>query len=351
MFEVIAMKQRLTAAVVMAVAILLAAPMLGEVRLDAQQRGSDPEHTLPLTWDRWLDHDEIGERMQLMQRTWPNFLSLQSLGSSFGGREMWLMTINNPATGSELDKAGMFIEANVHGNEIQGAEVALYTIWYLMENYGEIEGITRLVDERVFYVLPTVNPDGRDYFLDNAGSGARTGHIPVDSDGDGLFDEDPPNDLNGNGVIEQIRKYTPGAGTFRVSDQDPRIMVPVEPGSVGDWTMLGSGAALWLCSQSLNDFKRLLPLWLRLALRMTIGPTAWSDQSRRARVRRAVTLLFAAVLSFIIGIEFQSSGESILTRSGIPFHIVIYAVSVGILLLAIHWFRLLGREESIVIFD
>jgi hypothetical protein len=109
-----------------------------------------------------------------------------------------------------------------------------------MENYGEIDEITRLVDERVFYILPTVNPDGRDYFLDNAGSGARTGHIPVDSDGDGLFDEDPPNDLNGNGVIEQIRKYTPGAGNFRESEQDPRIMVPVEPGSVGDWVMLGS---------------------------------------------------------------------------------------------------------------
>ena len=26
----------------------------------AQQRGSDPEHTLDLTWDRWLDHDELG---------------------------------------------------------------------------------------------------------------------------------------------------------------------------------------------------------------------------------------------------------------------------------------------------
>ena len=233
-------KKRTVTWLVLGVATLLIAPLLDTQRLDAQQRGSDPEHTLPLTWDRWLDHDEIGARMQLMQRTWPNLLSLQSLGNSFGGREMWLMTINNPATGNELDKAGMFIEANVHGNEIQGAEVVLYTIWYLMENYGEIEGITRLVDERVFYILPTVNPDGRDYFLDNSGSGARTGHIPVDSDGDGLFDEDPPNDLNGNGVIEQIRKYTPGAGNYRESDQDPRIMVPVEPGRVGDWVMLGS---------------------------------------------------------------------------------------------------------------
>ena len=131
-------KKRTVTWLVLGVATLLIAPLLDTQRLDAQQRGSDPEHTLPLTWDRWLDHDEIGARMQLMQRTWPNLLSLQSLGNSFGGREMWLMTINNPATGNELDKAGMFIEANVHGNEIQGAEVVLYTIWYLTVSYTHL---------------------------------------------------------------------------------------------------------------------------------------------------------------------------------------------------------------------
>ena len=208
--------------------------------LHAQQRGSDPEHRLPLTWDRWLDHDEIGERLQLMQRTWPEFLSLQSLGNSYGGREMWMMTINNPASGAEMDKAAMFIEANVHGNEIQGAEVCLYTVWYLMENYQRIAEVKRLVDERVFYILPSVNPDGRDYFLDSSGSGARTGHIPVDSDGDGLLDEDGPNDLNGNGLIEQIRKHVPGQGTHRISHVDPRLMEAVAPGEFGDWILLGS---------------------------------------------------------------------------------------------------------------
>jgi hypothetical protein len=206
----------------------------------AQRRGSDPEHTLDLTWDRWLDHDELGERMKLMERTWPEFLDLQSIGMSYGGREMWLMTINNPATGPDESKAAMFIEANVHGNEIQGGEVILYTIWYLMENYGKIEDVTRLVDERAFYLLPSVNPDGRDYFLDEHGAGGRTGHVPVDSDGDGAFDEDGPNDLNGNGLIDQIRKYTPGEGTHRVSAQDARIMERVPPGEFGDWVLLGS---------------------------------------------------------------------------------------------------------------
>ena len=233
--KTIEMKRLVGAVITMTAAALLTTPAL-----EAQQRGSDPEHRLDLTWDRWLDHDEIGERMQLMQRTWPEFLTLESIGESYGGREMWLMTINNPRTGAESSKAGMFIEANVHGNEIQGAEVALYTIWYLMENYDSIDEVKRLVDERVFHILPTVNPDGRDYFLDGTGSGARTGHIPVDSDGDGLTDEDGPNDLNGNGVIEQIRKYVPGQGSFRLDPTDSRFMQPVGPGETGDWELLGS---------------------------------------------------------------------------------------------------------------
>ena len=116
-------------------------------------------------------------------------------------------------------------------------------------------------------------------------------------------------------------------------------------------TLLGCGALLWLCSQSLNDFKRLLPLWLRLALRMTIGPTAWSDQSDRARLRRAITLIVAGSLCFVIARTFQTVEGEIITRSGIPFHWVIYIVGAGIMALAAHWFRLLGREESIVIFD
>ena len=202
--------------------------------------GSDPEHRLPLTWDRWLDHEEIGERMQLMADTWPNFLSFGSLGDSYGGRELWIMTINNPDTGPAEDKAAMWIEANIHGNEIQGAEVSLYTIWYLMENYNRIPDIRRMVDERVFYIVPTINPDGRDYFLEGAGSGARSGHVPVDSDGDGVADEDGPDDLNGNGVIEQIRKYVPGQGTHRLDPEDDRFLIPVGPGERGDWVQLGS---------------------------------------------------------------------------------------------------------------
>ena len=104
----------------------------------------------------------------------------------------------------------MFIEANVHGNEIQGAEVV--ALHDLVPD-GELRPhrrVTRLVDERVFYILPSVNPDGRDYFLDNAGSGARTGHIPVDSDGDGLFDEDGPTTSTATASSSRSASTCPG---------------------------------------------------------------------------------------------------------------------------------------------
>jgi len=203
------------------------------------QRASDPQFKVKLDFNRWHDVHELHADMARLEKAFPKFLKLESIGKSHNGLDLMVMTINNPDTGPESEKAAMYIEANIHGNEIQGGEVCLYTIWYLMENYGRIDRITKLVDERVFYINPAVNPDGRQYFMEGAGSGARTGHVPVDDDNDGLYDEDGPDDINGNGVIEQIRKYVPGEGTYRVSRLDPRILEPVPFGETGDYILLG----------------------------------------------------------------------------------------------------------------
>jgi len=202
--------------------------------------GSDPQFKVRLDFNRWHDVAELKSDFEKLAKAWPKMLKLSSLGKSHGGRDIILMTINNPDTGPEMSKPAMYIEANVHGNEIQGSEVSLYTIWYLMENYGRIDQITKLVNERVFYVVPTVNPDGRDYFLKGTGAGSRTGHVPVDDDNDGASDEDGDDDLNGNGVIEQIIKHVPGQGNLRKNAQDPRMLEQVPPGQTGDYTSLGS---------------------------------------------------------------------------------------------------------------
>jgi hypothetical protein len=232
------MKSLLTlAAVVLSLGVSASAQSPSPAR--TQKSGSDPQFKVRLDFNRWHDTDEIKSDLLRLEKAWPKFLKYSSLGKSHGGRDMMLMTINNPDTGAELTKPAMYIEANVHGNEIQGAEVALYTVWYLMEHYDRIPQVKKLVDERVFYVVPSVNPDGRDHFLKGTGAGSRTGHVPVDDDNDGVADEDDADDLNGNGVIEQIRKYVPGKGNFRTSARDKRLMEPVPAGETGDWVILG----------------------------------------------------------------------------------------------------------------
>jgi hypothetical protein len=222
----------------LAFVMLAASAALAQDRPGIQ--GSDPPHKVQLDFNRWHDSAELYADMRKLADAYPKFVKVESIGKSVDGRDLIVATVNNPDTGPETGKAAMYIEANVHGNEIQGGEITTYTVWYLMENYGRIPSITKLVDERVFYIIPTVNPDGRDYFMHGTGSSARSGHKPVDDDNDGLFDEDPPEDLNGNNNIEQIRKYVPGEGNMRLSAADPRILEPVGPGEKGDWILLGS---------------------------------------------------------------------------------------------------------------
>jgi hypothetical protein len=198
-----------------------------------------------LSFNHYYDWDEVEQALRTLQKAYPKFLKLRSIGKSYQGREMWYMTINNPDTGAEMDKCAMYIDANIHGNEIQGGEIGIYTIWYLMENYNFNEGIKELVDTRVFYIFPSVNPDGRDLFLHKGGS-ARTGQTPVDDDNDGLYDEDGAEDLDGDGEVgSMFIKVEMGQGTHRLADTGDRL-APIQkniegkPDEKGDYKYVGS---------------------------------------------------------------------------------------------------------------
>ncbi|UCE05055.1 MAG: peptidase M14 [bacterium] len=196
-----------------------------------------------LQFNRYYDWNEMEQALRILESAYPKFLKLSSIGRTFQGREMWYMTINNPDTGDEMDKCAMYIDANIHGNEIQGGEVCLYTIWYLMENYLYNEYIKNLVDARVFYIFPSVNPDGRDLWL-HLGSSARSGQYPYDNDNDGLYDEDPPEDLDGDGEVGMMFiQVKPGEGTHRLSDKGDRLVlikknIEGKPDEVGDYKFI-----------------------------------------------------------------------------------------------------------------
>ncbi|RPI21410.1 MAG: peptidase M14, partial [Acidobacteria bacterium] len=194
-----------------------------------------------LNFDHFYNHAELTRALQTLAEAYPQFVTLKSIGKSHQGRDIWAVILNNRKTGPAEHKPGYYIDGNIHGNEIQGAEVALYAVWYLLTNYGKGELATRLLNERSFYVVPTMNPDSRDYYIGQAAdpNSPRSGLVPYDNDRDGVKDEDGPDDLDGDGSITQMRRKSP-TGRMKPHPDDPRIMVQIRPGEKGEYETLGS---------------------------------------------------------------------------------------------------------------
>ncbi|HZN56965.1 MAG TPA: M14 family metallopeptidase, partial [Planctomycetota bacterium] len=178
--------------------------------------------------------------LRALEKAYPKFLSLTSIGKSIEGRDLWVMRILQPETGPEASKAAMYIDANIHGNEVQGTEVCLYTISYLMENYSRLPRVRELVDERVFYVLPMVNPDGRAWWFTgpNTQHSSRSGKQAIDDDGDGQYDEDGFDDIDGDGEVLGMWKADPH-GDYKRNPEDARLLVRTRPGETGEFIYLG----------------------------------------------------------------------------------------------------------------
>ena len=198
------------------------------------------EITVPLRFDQYYSLDKVYEALRALNKAYPQLTTLETVGKSDEGRPIMAMTVNNPKTGAALDKPAIYVDGNIHGNEIQGGDISLYLLDYMLGNYGKNPEMTNIVDKTCFYVIPVVNADGRYHFFADANSpdSNRGLRIPVDDDRDGLVDEDPDDDLDGDGNICTMRKKDP-FGQFKTDPEDPRLMVRIKPGEKGEWTLLG----------------------------------------------------------------------------------------------------------------
>ena len=198
------------------------------------------EIKVPLRFDFYYSYEQVTEALKALNKAYPELTTLDQVGRSEEGRIIWALTINNPKTGKPLEKPGVYADGNIHGNEIQATEVCLYLANRLLTNYGKIKDITEVVDRNAYYIIPVVNVDGRAHFFEDANtpSSNRGLRIPVDDDHDGLFDEDGPEDLDGDGTIATMR-IRDTLGRLRTDPEDRRLMIAVKPGEKGEWTRLG----------------------------------------------------------------------------------------------------------------
>jgi len=199
-----------------------------------------------LTFDRYHTLDVVYEWMHRWEERYPDLVEVYEVAKSFEGRPILQATITNKGTGPATDKPAAFFEGNRHSGEVTAAESALWLMQHLVESYGSDPEITQLLDTRAIYIRPKNNPDGSELYLNTAQSNRSTNR-PTDNDGDGLLDEDAADDLDGDGIILQVR-YHPRPGTddraTMVSDpRDPtsRLMRRAEEGEEAEWVVTSEG--------------------------------------------------------------------------------------------------------------
>ena len=203
--------------------------------------GASDQRQVEIAWNRFHDHEGLGTILTDLNLAFPELTKLYSIGLSSEGREIWCLEVTARRVGDPERKPGMYIEGNIHGNEVQAAEVVAYTAWYLCHQYGRLDKVTELLDERVFYLLPTINPDGRDSWLRGTHHphSSRSGLEPTDNDRDGRADEDDYDDLDGDGFITQMRQKDP-QGRYKPHPDYPEYrMVRAEPDEPGQYVRLG----------------------------------------------------------------------------------------------------------------
>jgi murein tripeptide amidase MpaA len=183
-------------------------------------------------FDQFYRHTELTRLLQDYAAAAPQLLSLRSIGKSFEGRDIWLMALTQSATGPDTDKPAFWVDGNIHAAELTASTACLYWLHQLVSGYqaGDAQAV-QLLDTRVVYLVPRLNPDGAELALADKPRHIRssTRVYPFDEEAvEGLTIED----VDGDGRMLSMRIPDPH-GPYKKHPTEPRLMVPREPGEFG----------------------------------------------------------------------------------------------------------------------
>jgi len=184
-----------------------------------------------IAFNRYYRYDDLTLLLKALVEEHPNLLRLESVGKSHEGREVWLVTATNFATGPDIEKPALWVDGNLHASEVAGSMAVLYFINTLVTRYGQDASLTTALDTRVFYIVPCVNPDGAEWALADKPRIVRSSTRPYPYDEEpveGLLQED----VDGDGRILSMRVHDPN-GAWKPHADDPRLMVRRDPVETG----------------------------------------------------------------------------------------------------------------------
>lgn len=188
----------------------------------------------------YLDHGALSRELRRVVGSSPS-AKLTSLGTTLGGREIWVVEIGNPGGKPLAQRPGVLVVGNLEGDQLVGSSHALETVRYLLANAAS-PTVKAVLDANVVYLLPRLNPDGAEVAFASVKADRRGNARPYDDDNDGRVDEDGPEDLNGDGLISVMRVKDP-AGAYMIDPADPRTLkkADVAKGETGTYKLYWEG--------------------------------------------------------------------------------------------------------------
>ncbi|MGH6740338.1 MAG: M14 family metallopeptidase, partial [Bradyrhizobium sp.] len=182
-------------------------------------------------FDRFYRYEELTAILKQYAAEFPHLASIESIGKSHEGRDIWVLTVTSRDTGPAADKPAFWVEGNVHATEVAASVACVYFLNHLLTRYGKDAEATRALDTRAFYLCPRVNPDGPEWALADKPRFIRSSTRPYPHDEEeieGLTVED----VDGDGRILQMR-IRDSNGLWKPHPDEPRLMVRREPTEVG----------------------------------------------------------------------------------------------------------------------
>jgi murein tripeptide amidase MpaA len=183
-------------------------------------------------FDTFYRHAELTHLLHDYALALPHLVQIQSIGKSYEGRDIWLVTLTNTHTGESIDKPALWVDGNIHAAELTACTACLYWLHQLVTGYDAGNAAVRqLLDTRAVYLVPRLNPDGAELALADRPRHIRSSTRPYPFD-EAVVDGLTVEDVDGDGRVLSMRIPDPHGG-WKKCAADPRVMVPREPGEFG----------------------------------------------------------------------------------------------------------------------
>ena len=194
-----------------------------------------PSFSEEYTFDCYHTYDEVTDFVRAAADMYPERARLESMGKSWEGRDLWVLTVTDFSTGDPEAKPGIWVDGGIDSDEVVAVEAALGLIHTLLTSSDP--QTSDLLATRTFYVAPMVMPDATQRHYTTPVRPRDTTLRPWDDDNDGTADEDGPDDLDGDGMALQMRRIDP-AGQWVKDERDGRAMRRRKPEDTGPFYAL-----------------------------------------------------------------------------------------------------------------